>query len=462
VTVARVRDDLGRELDATFSVEQHEGYLALVIESKGGARGSPEARNVDYNEGLELLLRRLGAAGAQLVDALLDTAHTAHLAVEKRRLLPDGYAYPVDLASTDAAQLRRSLSSAQTRTGRDPTRQKGGGNPTKRVRFIIAPSAPQEPEEMAAFLAGPGRRHWALCANPTTYRINDAVRELLIDWWTTAGKKLAPGDRVAIWKTKDKAGNRGVVALGEVVGEREIRADTDNVYWVAGAGRDEDLERVPIRYVVPPHLPLWLDKEDTDGMLNQLSVAKARGGTVFNLTAEQWEALAKAAGGWPSPEGAELAELMALGWAGRGQGRRMSPAARKAIELYAMDQAKAHYAPTWVEVLDVSAQASYDLLCRRPGEELRVEVKGTTDDGSSVLLTRNEVERARKHFPHVALFVVANIECDDAGTLDAAHARIFIYEPWWIGAHDLVAVGYECYLATTPSGVLPVMVGEKK
>ena len=39
------------------------------------------------------------------------------------------------------------------------------------------------------------------------------------------------------------------------------------------------------------------------------------------------------------------------------------------------------YSGLWPEVLDVSANQPYNLLCRGDGRELRVEVKGTTSRG---------------------------------------------------------------------------------
>jgi predicted restriction endonuclease len=56
-------------------------------------------------------------------------------------------------------------------------------------------------------------------------------------------------------------------------------------------------ERVTIRYVTAPNLPLWLDGSE-DPAVSALSVARARGGTVFNVTSDQWDSLVDAAGGW--------------------------------------------------------------------------------------------------------------------------------------------------------------------
>ena len=61
-------------------------------------------------------------------------------------------------------------------------------------------------------------------------------------------------------------------------------------------------------------------------------------------------------------------------------------------------------------VEDFSRHASYDLHCTNPdGSELQVEVKGTKGNGSTILLTANEVAHARKFHPGVALYVVTHL-----------------------------------------------------
>jgi hypothetical protein len=82
----RVHDDNGRELDATFSMEEVAGRLSLVMESRGGTAGTSKARNVDYIPGMELLLKRLGQLGFRLADAALESAPVMSLPLEQRRL----------------------------------------------------------------------------------------------------------------------------------------------------------------------------------------------------------------------------------------------------------------------------------------------------------------------------------------------------------------------------------------
>ena len=128
---------------------------------------------------------------------------------------------------------------------------------------------------------------------------------------------------------------------------------------------------------------------------------------------------------------------------GRGQTWSGSAVGRKAIESYAMDLAIRHYASLWPEVIDVSATQPFDLLCKWGDRELRVEVKGTTSLGLSVLLTRNEVRHAHANTDCVALFVVSNII---ANASECTGGTIYLLEPWDIGADELEPIAYECRL----------------
>lgn len=95
---------------------------------------------------------------------------------------------------------------------------------------------------------------------------------------------------------------------------------------------------------------------------------------------------------------------------GRGQGYGLTAEERKAVELHAMALAGKHFEREgYRQINDVSETKPYDLVCWKDGVEHHVEVKGTTGDGSSILLTANEVEHARQWFPNMSLFVVSGI-----------------------------------------------------
>jgi hypothetical protein len=133
---------------------------------------------------------------------------------------------------------------------------------------------------------------------------------------------------------------------------------------------------------------------------------------------------------------------------GSGQGWGGSSESRKAIETYAMGMAVRHYSAIWPEVVDVSLGQPFDLLCRDGHRELRVEVKGTTSRGLSVLLTRNEVRHAQANADKVALFVVSEIKSSNSGSCTGGITAVF--EPWDIQRSELDPVAFECWPQARP------------
>lgn len=91
----------------------------------------------------------------------------------------------------------------------------------------------------------------------------------------------------------------------------------------------------------------------------------------------------------------------------------------------------------------MSANQPFDLLCRDGHRELRVEVKGTTSKGLSVLLTRNEVRHAQANADKVALFVVSGIKASNAGSCTDGVTEVF--EPWDIQRSELDPIAFECW-----------------
>ncbi|GAG32361.1 unnamed protein product, partial [marine sediment metagenome] len=130
---------------------------------------------------------------------------------------------------------------------------------------------------------------WALAANPSIYRVLEAVQELETDEWTTRGRPIHTGDQLIFWQTRDSQGRRGVVALGDVLSEPRQVPDAFNKFWGDAAAYDQSDERVRVRYrAVRP--PIWLGGTHDDFLMN-LAVARARGGSVFRVTLDQWNML---------------------------------------------------------------------------------------------------------------------------------------------------------------------------
>jgi hypothetical protein len=127
-----------------------------------------------------------------------------------------------------------------------------------------------------------------------------------------------------------------------------------------------------------------------------------------------------------------------------GQGFQSSPEARRAIELRAMQLAINHFQQQGWIVEDVSKYESYDLLCTRQVEKLYVEVKGTTSEGSKILMTYQEVIHTQRNYPHTALFVASQIELiNSEAELEAIGGEIKLYQPWLLSDDSLKAIAYE-------------------
>ena len=138
-----------------------------------------------------------------------------------------------------------------------------------------------------------------------------------------------------------------------------------------------------------------------------------------------------------------------LGYGITSQGQRFlkSLAVRKEIERIAMERAESYYSLNGWEVDDVSRSQSYDLLCRREGQELHVEVKGTMSAGHKILLTRNEVEHAKAQPQLCALFILANVRIDHQDLASGGDAMVI--DSWQIHQGRLNALTYE-YLVPQP------------
>ena len=170
-------------------------------------------------------------------------------------------------------------------------------------------------------------RYWTFAADPQRYRIIDAVSDLETDTWTTRGKQIRPGDHAVVWQLLDQQGRRGIVALAEVISGPEMQHDADNPYWVNPEDEDKTTVkgRVGVRYIKIAE-PLWIDGPQRE-LVAALSVARARGGTVFKVTPGEWDAILSATGATVEQDTAiieqDIAELKQL--------KNLSPREKEAL-----------------------------------------------------------------------------------------------------------------------------------
>lgn len=150
-------DDLGKELDALFSVELRAGGFALIVESRGGSTGGRPPRNSEYVPALRQHFERMKALGMVLEDVQVVSGKTVGLPEADRRIFPEGFPLPLALSIVaDVESLRLSIGRASAEHRRESP---SGGNPTKRLMLLIrwpvaAEMTPVELEELLAGKAG--------------------------------------------------------------------------------------------------------------------------------------------------------------------------------------------------------------------------------------------------------------------------------------------------------------------
>ncbi|WP_405586163.1 MrcB family domain-containing protein [Streptomyces sp. NBC_01190] len=126
-----------------------------------------------------------------------------------------------------------------------------------------------------------------------------------------------------------------------------------------------------------------------------------------------------------------------------GQGFLLTAAERRAIEQRSVLLATEHFEALGWTVQDVGASKPYDLHLTRANEKLHVEVKGTTSDGSQVILTRAEVEWQRKFAPDNALVIVHSMELDrTVEPVTATGGVLHCASPWTIEEETLTVISY--------------------
>jgi hypothetical protein len=128
-----------------------------------------------------------------------------------------------------------------------------------------------------------------------------------------------------------------------------------------------------------------------------------------------------------------------------GQGIRLGPEEGRAVERWAMHLASMWLAERGFRVTDVSATHSFDLHAVNDGATYKVEVKGTTTDGTrSVLMTHREVALHRAEKGNTGLIIVSDIRLRRIGTEVIADGGVLWSELGWdIDAWDASPLAYK-------------------
>ena len=110
-----------------------------------------------------------------------------------------------------------------------------------------------------------------------------------------------------------------------------------------------------------------------------------------------------------------------------------------------MARAIEHFTALYDTVEDVHNREPFDLLCSNRGARsaLRVEVKGTTGDARTILVTSGEVNSARTH--RTTLYIASELTWADkaAALLNPTDWRQDVIDRWAPTDHDLNPTAYE-------------------
>jgi len=128
---------------------------------------------------------------------------------------------------------------------------------------------------------------------------------------------------------------------------------------------------------------------------------------LLEVAYEEW--LASASSGEP-PEIADAIGIIGeIANPRRSYSRRLSAAENKAIEHRAVQVVRDELESQGFATEDVGATRPYDIHAVRGGDVIKVEVKGTTTDGTQIYLTANEVDLHLAEHPNNALAIVRRI-----------------------------------------------------
>lgn len=148
--------------------------------------------------------------------------------------------------------------------------------------------------------------YWILEANPSTYRVFDALADAEnIRTWTVARyrRDIAPGDQFALWASGPSS---GVYAFGVLREPAEHAPGDPDTYWQDSAEGNRPTWRVGIRITEVLASPIARAELAADpDFANAAIISMSGGGNPFPLTTSEWQAIhahqANSAGGQGRP-----------------------------------------------------------------------------------------------------------------------------------------------------------------
>ena len=151
-----------------------------------------------------------------------------------------------------------------------------------------------------------------------------------------------------------------------------------------------------------------------------------------------------------------VAASVSVGFTGGGQGFMRDTARKLAVERYAVERAIEFYLSIGATEV-VTLGQPYDLKVMLAGEEVHVEVKGSTMESSKVFVTAGEVRHAGE-FPLVELIVVDQVKWsvgpnDEILPFGGAMRR---WPNWVIAKSSLSAIAYQHELPESNYSSIPL------
>jgi hypothetical protein len=116
---------------------------------------------------------------------------------------------------------------------------------------------------------------------------------------------------------------------------------------------------------------------------------------------------------------------------GGGQARQLDAERRKKTEDAAQQRLMQHYRDRGWHVEDTHIGNPFDARATKGAESRYLEAKGTTTPGSTVIVTRNEIEHARQHRGECVIGIWSDISFDSNGDVAPLSGvfRIIAWEP---------------------------------
>ena len=124
------------EFDATLRVGLDEitGLYGLIVESRGGKKGSSNYRNPDYSKLLKYLLEEISKAELSSIEFYLASEKGSYTAVQRKLTIDDVFRFK--LIEWDISKFQTKLQTAISKFGQSPGSK--SGNRTRRL-LIHAP-----------------------------------------------------------------------------------------------------------------------------------------------------------------------------------------------------------------------------------------------------------------------------------------------------------------------------------